>query len=95
MTTVAQDVRDSHLRSISKAFSWRIVATLTTGAIAYLITGELDTAILIGGIEFVFKIFIYYLHERLWQILPRAAVRAVARFKGRFGAADAGTANPP
>jgi uncharacterized membrane protein len=58
---------DSHLRSVAKAFSWRVIATLTTGVIAYLVTGRLDTAALIGGIEFVFKIGIFYLHERVWM----------------------------
>ena len=70
-TTDARDTRgDSHLRSLAKAFSWRIVATLTTATIAYFITGRLDTAALIGGIEFVLKFFIYYFHERLWQWIP-------------------------
>lgn len=58
---------DSHLRSVAKAFSWRVIATLTTGVIAYLVTGRLDTAALIGGIEFVFKIGIFYVHERVWM----------------------------
>ena len=61
---------ESHLRSLAKAFSWRIVATLTTATIAYLITGQLDTAAMIGGIEFVLKFFIYYFHERAWQLVP-------------------------
>ena len=56
----------SHLLSLAKAFSWRVVATLTTAAIAFLITGEIDTALLIGGIEFFLKIGIFYLHERMW-----------------------------
>ena len=58
---------DSHLRSVAKAVSWRVIATLTTGVIAYLVTGRLDTAALIGGIEFVFKIGIFYVHERVWM----------------------------
>lgn len=58
---------DSHLRSVAKAFSWRVIATLTTGVIAYWVTGRLDTAALIGGIEFVFKIGIFYVHERVWM----------------------------
>lgn len=62
-----QEQRDSHIRSLAKALSWRIVATLTTSIIAFLITGSLDTAALIGGIEFVLKFFIYYAHERAWQ----------------------------
>ncbi len=49
---------DSHLRSLLKAFSWRILATLTTATIAYVVTGKLDTAVIIGGIEFVIKFVI-------------------------------------
>ncbi len=70
---------DSHLRSLAKAFSWRIVATLTTALIAYQVTGEIDTAIAIGGIEFVVKFFIYYAHERAWQFVPRRAGRSFPR----------------
>ena len=68
---------ESHLRSILKGFTWRIVATSTTITITYLITGKIDTAIKVGAIEFVGKIFIYYLHERLWQIVPRGRIRKI------------------
>jgi len=61
------EYRESHLRSLLKALSWRILATITTGIIAYLITGEVKTAVLIGSIEFVLKFGMYYMHERLWQ----------------------------
>ena len=70
--------RESRLRSLLKALSWRILATLTTGLIAYLITGEVDTAIMIGSIEFVLKFFIYYMHDRLWQLIPRGGIRRLA-----------------
>jgi uncharacterized membrane protein len=63
-------LRESRLRSLLKAFSWRIVATLTTALIAYGITGEIDTALAIGGIEFFLKFAIYYAHERAWQWVP-------------------------
>lgn len=56
----------SHWYSLAKAFSWRIVATLTTAIIAFAVTGEIQTALLIGGVEFFLKIGIFYLHERLW-----------------------------
>ncbi len=61
---------DSHLRSLAKAFSWRIVATLTTSIIAFFVTGEIGTAVTIGSIEFVLKFLIYYLHERAWALVP-------------------------
>tara|TARA_Y100001934_G_C12143813_1_gene673845 strand:+ start:684 stop:893 length:210 start_codon:yes stop_codon:yes gene_type:complete len=64
--------KDTHLRSLLKAFSWRVVATLTTATIAYAVTGRLDTAALIGSIEFILKFFIYYAHERVWEWVPRS-----------------------
>jgi uncharacterized membrane protein len=35
--------------------------------IAYIVTGELGTAAIIGGIEFVLKFIMYYGHERAWN----------------------------
>jgi uncharacterized membrane protein len=61
--------RETHLRSLAKALSWRVTATLTTALIAFFITGNFITALTIGGIEFVLKFFIYYGHERLWEAL--------------------------
>jgi adenylylsulfate kinase len=57
---------DSRTRSLAKALSWRFTATLTTALIAYIVTGEMDTAVMIGGIEFILKFIIYYGHERAW-----------------------------
>jgi len=71
----AEVYRESHLRSLLKALSWRIVATTTTGIIAWFITGDVMAAITIGSIEFVAKFFIYYLHERAWQLVPRGTIR--------------------
>jgi len=62
-------LRESRVRSLAKALSWRIVATLTTSIIAYIVTGRLDTAVAIGSIEFVLKFFIYYFHERTWATI--------------------------
>jgi uncharacterized membrane protein len=62
--------KETRARSLLKALSWRIVATVTTAIIAYIITGEIDTAVAIGSIEFVLKFFIYYAHERAWQLVP-------------------------
>ena len=60
---------DSRTRSLAKALSWRITATLTTALIAYIVTGEMDTAVMIGGIEFVLKFMTYYGHERAWNFV--------------------------
>ena len=70
MTTEAGQYKESHLRSLLKAFSWRIVATTTTAVIAYAVIGEIEAAVLIGSIEFIAKFIIYYAHERAWQLMP-------------------------
>lgn len=57
---------DSISRSIAKSFTWRITATLTTIVISYFVIGEVSLALMIGGLEFFTKMFIYFLHERLW-----------------------------
>ena len=59
---------DSRIRALAKALTWRITATLTTAIIAFLVTGELGFAMMIGGIEFVIKFFIYYAHMRAWNL---------------------------
>ncbi len=69
--------KESHLRSLLKATSWRVLATLTTTIIAYIIIGEVKTALTIGSIEFVLKFVIYYLHERAWQLVPRGGIRGL------------------
>ena len=72
------EYRESHLLSVLKGFSWRIVATTTTAMIAYVITGEIEVAVMICSIEFFAKFFIYYGHERFWQLVPRGAIRRIA-----------------
>ena len=75
---------ESHLKSILKAFSWRILATGTTAIIAYFITGAINVAILIGGIEFFVKFILYYVHERLWQLMLKGAIRRHIAFSNRI-----------
>ncbi len=63
---------ESHLRSLLKGISWRVVATVDTILIVLFITctsGQcsIGSAIEIGLIEFVVKLAIYYVHERIWQ----------------------------
>jgi len=66
-----EEYRESSLRSLVKTFIWRIIATLITFIIAYLVTGELSIAAAIGGIEVIVKSICYYFYERIWQHVPR------------------------
>ncbi|REE08030.1 MULTISPECIES: DUF2061 domain-containing protein [Winogradskyella] len=54
-------------RSIVKTISWRVVGTLATVTISYLVTGTLALAFSIGGIELVSKMVLYFFHERTWN----------------------------
>lgn len=54
------------VRHILKTISWRIIGTLDTIFLSWLITGELNTGLAIGGIEVVTKSILYYGHERVW-----------------------------
>ena len=67
--------KESQVRSILKTISWRIIATTTTVTIAYFVFGDISNALKVGGIEFFAKMFIYYFHERLWQLAPRGSIR--------------------
>jgi len=58
---------ESTRRSLAKAMSWRIIATVITGLIAYLLTGEMAFAAKIGVADTSLKLFIYVGHERLWN----------------------------
>lgn len=58
--------------SLVKTLSWRIVGTIDTIVISYLLTGKFDVAFSIGGVEVISKMVLYYVHERTWiKILNR------------------------
>jgi uncharacterized membrane protein len=56
-------------RSIVKAITWRTMGTLDTILIAYFLTGEVKTAVSIGGIEIFTKMILYFFHERIWNMI--------------------------
>lgn len=58
---------ESSKRSLVKALSWRLLATVITTAIVYALTGKGEFAATIGIADTLFKFFIYFAHERLWN----------------------------
>ena len=56
----------SQTRTILKTISWRIVGTLDTMALGWIITGDPLLGVKIGGLELITKFVLYYFHERLW-----------------------------
>jgi uncharacterized membrane protein len=61
---------ESRLRSVLKAISWRILASVITGTLVYLFTGKGELAVGVGLLDSAVKIIVYYFHERLWQVIP-------------------------
>ena len=46
------------------------MASLDTFVISFIITGRIGIAGSIAGIELVTKMALYYLHERVWAVVP-------------------------
>jgi uncharacterized membrane protein len=66
---------ETHVRSLAKAVSWRIVATITTMLLVFMFTGNLVVSGGVGLTEVISKIIIYYVHERVWNALSFGRVQ--------------------
>jgi adenylylsulfate kinase len=80
--------RETHARSVAKAVSWRILGTMATSAIVFVFTHRWGVALFVGGVEFVSKIGLFWLHERVWDRLAygkREARPSVIWFTGLSG----------
>lgn len=53
-------------RHIAKTISWRLIGTLDTIVLSWLISGDLSLGLQIGFLEVITKMILYYFHERLW-----------------------------
>ena len=53
-------------RNILKSITWRLVGTIDTIILSWVITGNLEIGLKIGGVEVITKMILYYFHERLW-----------------------------
>jgi uncharacterized membrane protein len=72
---------ESHSRSFLKAVSWRLLGSIDTFVISYIVTGKLVFAASIASVETVTKVILFYAHERAWAAVP-------------WGRADTVTASP-
>ncbi len=58
--------KDDHFISVIKGVTWRIIGTLDTMMLSYLFTHSISNALKIGFTEVFTKIFLFYVHERIW-----------------------------
>ena len=59
-------ILESRKRHIAKTFTWRLIGTMDTMIIAWIISGNPLTGLKIGFAEVVTKMVLYYFHERAW-----------------------------
>jgi len=59
-------VKINRKRHLFKTITWRIIGTLDTMIIAWVLSGDPLLGLSIGGIEVFSKMLLYYIHERMW-----------------------------
>jgi len=64
----------SYKRHIAKTISWRIIGTLDTFTISWLLTNDITIGAAISGIELVTKMILYFFHERIWYKLSKFGI---------------------
>ena len=53
--------------SLLKGMTWRVIGSIDTILIAWIYTGSPLTGLKIGATEFLTKVILYYIHERVWN----------------------------
>jgi uncharacterized membrane protein len=58
---------ETNKRSITKALTWRFLASLATFIISLILTGDFAAATGIASVQVVVNLILYYFHERAWN----------------------------
>ena len=77
------DRADKPIKSLMKSVSWRIVGTVDTMIISYIITGKITVALSIGSVEVLTKTILYYFHERLWAHIHKIKLKLWIKSNGK------------
>ena len=75
---------EKHYRSLVKGVSWRLTGSIDTMIISFLVTGRVKVALAISGVELFTKIFLYYVHERVWLKIPFGRIQEPPPDKPNF-----------
>ena len=61
--------------SLLKALSYRTLGTASTFIISFLFTKNAVVSLGIAALEFVFKVALYYFHDRVWERFGKNAAK--------------------
>jgi len=67
----------SHKRHLAKAVTWRIVASITTAAIAWFFGLPMEAVGAVFIADLIIKFVMYYAHERVWYKYIKFGVKNV------------------
>ncbi len=73
----------SYKRHLAKTITWRLVGTIDTIILSWLITGNPLTGLKIGMAEVLTKMVLYYIHERVWFKINLSKNGAILESKKR------------
>lgn len=59
-------IRIDRKRHLLKSVTWRIVASVTSFLIGWVVTGDLNIGVTVGVFDIIIKFILYYFHERIW-----------------------------
>lgn len=60
-------MNETRKRSIFKSISWRIICIIVSIITSFFLTNKWDIAVAIGTTYNIITMFLYYLHERVWN----------------------------
>lgn len=63
-------------RHIAKTITWRIIGTIDTIILSWIITGQLKMGLAIGGVEVITKMILYFFHERAWYRFSKFGLKS-------------------
>ena len=67
-------------RSLVKTVTWRLIGSMDTFVVSYIVTGTFEVALKIGGIGLCTKMIMYFVHELVWNKRKKKGLTAKRSF---------------
>ncbi len=61
---------ESSTRSLAKAISYRLLGSMSTAALIFVVSGDWKMSAGAGLLDSVVKLGLYFVHERVWSRIP-------------------------